>query len=70
MGNLTDNYLNRLPSYELNAKFLAHDGDPCHYTREVNQILKAIVGDRWRGPNNHFQCPSRSPEMTPVEFSL
>lgn len=43
------------------------DGAPPHYVVAVREFLNNQFPGRWRGP---IECPSRSPDMSPLDYFL
>jgi hypothetical protein len=50
--------------------FFQHDGAPAHYSRLVTHHLNLTFPERWIGRGGHVQWPSRSPDVTPLDFCL
>lgn len=47
-----------------------HDGAPPHYTHEVTNFLNRRFPNRWIGRGGPVAWPARSPDLTPLDFSL
>jgi hypothetical protein len=52
------------------AMYFKHDGAPSHYTRLVMQHLNDTFLNRGIGPGSTTNWPSRSPDLTPLDFCL
>lgn len=50
--------------------WLQHDGAPPHRARDVKQYLDNTYGERWIGINGPTHWPSKSPDLTPLDFFL
>jgi len=50
--------------------YFQHDGAHSHYTRHVMQHLNYTFPKRWIGRGNTINWPPRSPDLTPLDFSL
>lgn len=44
------------------------DDAPPHFGLEVRNFLNAIFPERWIGRKEAIECPSRSPDLTPLDF--
>jgi hypothetical protein len=47
-----------------------HDGAPAHYGEDVRPWLNATYPGRWIGRGGPIAWPPRSPDLTPMDFSL
>lgn len=47
-----------------------HDGAPAHYSRIVRNYLDAEFPNHWIGRAGPIPWPSRSPDLTPIDFFL
>ena len=45
-------------------------GAPAHYARCVHERLDINFNDRWIGRRPPFECPARSPDLSPMDFFL
>ena len=50
------------------VKKVIPDGTPPHYARTVRQHLHQAFPQRWFGRRGSIEWPSRSPELTPMDF--
>ena len=46
------------------------DGAPPHYARIVRDRLNAVFPDRWMGRRGPLEWPPRSPDLSPMDFSV
>lgn len=46
------------------------DGAPPHFSREVREYLNDVFPGRWIGRRGPIEWPARSPDLTPMDFSL
>jgi hypothetical protein len=46
-----------------------HDGAPAHYSRLVTHLNLTFL-ERWIGRGGHVPWPPRSPDLTPLDFSI
>jgi hypothetical protein len=46
------------------------DGAPAHFSRAVRDVLNNIFHERRIGRGGPATCPSRSPDLNPLEFYL
>jgi hypothetical protein len=47
-----------------------HDGAPAHFDRVVRDHLNERFHERWIGRGSPVSWPSRSPDLTPLDFYL
>lgn len=47
-----------------------HDGAPAHFAAEVRNYLNEYFRNRWIGRGGPVPWPPRSPDLTPLDFSL
>lgn len=47
-----------------------HDGAPAHFTHAVRQHLNAVYENQWIGRGGPVPWPPRSPDLTPMDFSI
>jgi hypothetical protein len=52
------------------AMYFQHDGAPSDYNRLVMQHLKDIFPTRWICSDSTINWPPRSPDLTPLDFSI
>jgi hypothetical protein len=52
------------------AMYFRHDGASPHYTRLVMRDLNDSYLNRWIGRGSTINLPSRSPDLTPLDFCL
>ena len=77
-GNMYEAFLrNELPSLLediplmiRSQMYLQHDGAPPHYTRHVRDYLNESFPNRWLGRGGPIAWPSRSPDLTPLDYYL
>ena len=50
--------------------YFQQDGAPCHYTRAVRDYLDAELPGRWIGRGGPLEWAPRSPDLTPLDFSI
>jgi len=62
--------LKEIPVATRIAMYFQHDGAPSHYTRHVMQHLNDTFPNRWIGRVSTINWPPRSPDLTPLDFSL
>ncbi|XP_076305614.1 uncharacterized protein LOC143222676 [Tachypleus tridentatus] len=48
--------------------YFQHDGAPPHYHRNVRAYLDENLPNRWIGRRGSTEFPSRSPDLTPLDF--
>lgn len=53
-----------------NELYFMHDGAPAHFDRRVRQLLISRFGERFIGRGAPIQYPPRSPDLTPLDFSI
>lgn len=70
--NLLKNHLPLLlEELSLNVRkdmWFQQDGVPPHFSRATHTLLNEIFGDRWIGRGGPVQWPSRSPDLTPLDY--
>ena len=63
-----------MPSLELkeikDTAIFQQDGAPCHFTRAVRNYLDEELPGRWIGRGGPFEWAPRSPDLTPLDFSI
>jgi len=47
-----------------------HDGCPAHFRRSVRQFLDERFPNRWIGRSGPIAWPARSPDLTPLDYSI
>ena len=50
--------------------YFQQDGAPPHYHLDVRAYLDAVFPDTWIGRRGPTEYPSRSPDLTPMDFFL
>jgi len=50
--------------------YFQHDAAGAHYAVAVREWLDEKFPDRWIGRRGPFECPARSPYLTPCDFFL
>lgn len=50
--------------------YFQQDGAPPHYTRAVRELLNNTFPGRWIGRRGGIEWPSRSPDLSPLDFFL
>ena len=68
LQNEIEVYLNALP--ENNNTMFQQDGAPAHNARVVINYLNQRFGNQWLGTNGPVRWPARSPDLTPLDFSI
>ncbi|EFN89569.1 hypothetical protein EAI_06449, partial [Harpegnathos saltator] len=43
-------------------------GDPAHFSLQARNTLSDVFTDRWIGRRGTIECPSRSADLTPLDF--
>jgi hypothetical protein len=59
-----------MPLSVTRSSWFQHCGAPAHYAEEVRQWLHATSPGRWTGRRGPIAWPPRSPDLTPIKFSL
>lgn len=47
-----------------------HDGAPAHFANDVREHLNLVFREKWIGRGGPIPWPPRSPDLTPVDFSI
>ncbi len=55
---------------DIDAVILQQDGAPPHFARQVREWLDDSFPGRWLGRRGPIEWPPRSPDLTPVDFSV
>ena len=50
--------------------WLQHDGAPAHFALNVREYLNYVFPKRWIWRGGPVQWPSRSPDLTPMDFFI
>lgn len=53
-----------------NFHYFQQDGAPAHRDRRCTRFLNNFVPNRWIGNNGPINWPPRSPDLTPLDFSI
>lgn len=59
-----------LSNDQMEEVYFQQDGAPPHYSRSVRQYLDEVFPDRWIGRRGAIEWPTRSPDLTPLDFFL
>jgi Helix-turn-helix domain (DUF4817) len=54
----------------LNFKYFQHDGAPAHRDQRCTRFLHILKPNHWIGNNGPINWPPRSPDITPMDFSI
>lgn len=68
LQNQIEQFINNLQENE-NLIF-QQDGAPAHNSRIVANYLNRRYGENWLGTNGPVRWPARSPDLTPLDFSI
>lgn len=60
---------NEVPARERANLIWQQDGAPYHRSQEITNYLNAQYRE-WIGENGNYAWPPRSPDLTPLDFSL
>ncbi|KAJ3661413.1 hypothetical protein Zmor_005808 [Zophobas morio] len=63
-------FLNHLDDEELEFGYFQQDGAPAHKTMENLRYLQEFYGDRIISQNLNPEWPARSPDLTPLDYSI
>lgn len=63
-------FINQLDDEEQQFGYFQHDGATAHTTRENIAYLQQFYGDRLISQNVNPEWPARSPDLTPLDFSI
>ena len=53
-----------------NFEYFQQDGAPTHRDRRCTRFLNYFKPNRWIGNNGPINWPARSPDITPMDFSI
>ncbi|GBP36467.1 hypothetical protein EVAR_88047_1 [Eumeta japonica] len=62
--------INELPVNRLNTVWFQHDGTPSHCIAPVCERLDELFPDKWIGRHGPVPWPSKSQDLTPMDFFL
>ena len=63
--------LDNLPlAVNRNFEFFQQDGAPAHRYRRCTRFLNNFKPNHWIGNNGPINWPPRSPDLTPMDFSI
>lgn len=74
-----DNYLELLQDtvvpalsrrHDFHNLYFMHDGAPPHYATKVRRHLDVTFPGKWIGRRGPIEYPARSPDLTPMDFSV
>jgi hypothetical protein len=63
-------FINELDDEEVQTGYFQHDGATAHTARETLNYLQEFYDDRIISRNLHPAWPPRSPDLTPLDFSI
>jgi hypothetical protein len=67
---ILDEFINQLDDEELHHGYFQQDGATPHTTRANHQYLNLFFGDRAINRGTNTVWPPRSPDLTPLDFSV
>lgn len=71
LSNDLQEMLNDLPlAVYGNFQYFHHDGAPAHRDRRCVRFLNNFIPNSWIGNNGPINWPPRSPDLTPLDFSI
>lgn len=70
LQNQIEHFLGNL-NFDVNDGIIfQQDGAPAHNSRAVTNYLTERFGENWLGTNGPIRWPARSPDLTPMDFSI
>lgn len=70
LRNDLNQLMNHIPADIRQRMWLLHDGCPAHYAARVREYLDQEFPNRWIGRGGPVPWPSRSPDLTKIDFFL